>query len=376
MPGNADIQLRPLDALGVGGKKYGEGDVLLPYLSANGSTYEHSNAAITLPMLTSFFTMDMGVEFTSNVSLPRLASVGQFGMVGEATLPMLTFAGSMTFPVIWSAAFSLPALTGAGAGVAGAQMAGAALLPQLTMEMRVGGRGAALLPRLVTAGAVTTVGQGSGAAVLPLLATTGTISVFSFGGAGAAILPALIAGPYGSAHITLPMLQGLGAQFFAGVPELAGDFEGWLLNVRNGGLTRITNFPFTQFATVGNKTYAIGPNGLYLLGGEEDNGEPIKWQFETGLDDLGKPGTKHIPYLYLDGIIDGVIQIVLIDDRNREFGYQYNTKQRGAVHLPHRRKLGNGIRTRSMAFRISSDTGAYIELDSLEPQISVTQRSI
>jgi hypothetical protein len=193
---------------------------------------------------------------------------------------------------------------------------------------------------------------------------------------GAIRLPALVAGPYGTARLVLPMLVVRGGQSLGAVPELAGAFEGWLLNTRNGAITRITNFPFTQFASVGNKTYAVGPGGLYLLGGEKDNGADINWKFETGLDDLGKPGTKHIPYLYLDGIIDGVIQITLIDDRGREFAYEYNTKTRGAVHLPHRRKLGNGIRTRSMAFRISSDMGAYIELDALEPQITVTQRSI
>jgi hypothetical protein len=85
---------------------------------------------------------------------------------------------------------------------------------------------------------------------------------------------------------------------------------------------------------------------------------------------------KHIPYLYIDGIIDGEVQITLIDDRNREFMYEYDTQQRGAVHQPHRRKLGNGIRTRNVAFRLGSDSGAYAEIDSLEPEATVTQRSL
>jgi hypothetical protein len=204
------------------------------------------------------------------------------------------------------------------------------------------------------------------------------MSVFSYPGSGSIFLPMLVAGPYGSSRVSLPSLQAVGSQIIlpATGPDYADwGFEGWVVNTRNETITRFTNFPFTQFATVGNKTYAIGADGLYLLGGETDNGAPIVWQFETGLSDLGRPGLKHIPYLYLDGIIDGSVEIVLLDDRNREFAYHY-TAQRGGVHLKHRRKLGNGIRTTNMAFRIKSDTGAYIELDALEPEITVTQRSI
>jgi hypothetical protein len=377
MPGSANIVLPLLDVLSTSGKQYGDAYLTLPLLRATGSVDEHSNGALTLPMLTLNVTMSQGAVFSSNPTLPSLEAKGYFGANGRVTLPMLTFAGGMTIPVVWSVDVVLPMVTAQGQVAGSESMAGAGILPRLVVAGSFGGDGAAVLPRLVVAGSFVTDERSTGAVILPALRVSGTFaSAVAEAWRGAILLPALVAGPYGTARFVLPMLRVHGEQLMTGIPALAGAFEGWLLNTRTGAITRVTNLPFTQFATVGNKTYAVGPGGLYLLGGDTDNGVGINWQFETGLDDLGRPGTKHIPYLYLDGIIDGVVQITLIDDRGREFGYEYNTKQRGAIHLPHRRKLGNGIRTRSMAFRISSDTGAYIELDSLEPQITVTQRSI
>jgi len=374
MPASANLILLPLDALGAGGKKYGttpRETILLPALNASGSVYYHSNGAVVLPMVTVAVAMRTGGSFSLNQTLPQLQVVANFGANADIALPMLTFAGNMTLPGWWNGASALPMLTVSASGITGANANAALTLPQLVVSMTTGSKGAALLPQLTVTGSVSTAEKATLAATLPLPATTGTISVFSYPGGGAVVLPALVAGPYGSGRVSLPMLQVLGIQLVS-----TTDFEGWAVNTRNEGITRITNFPFTQFATVGNKTYAIGAGGLYLLGGDNDNGTPIVWQFETGLSDVGRPGIKHIPYLYLDGIIDGEIEIVLIDDRSREFAYHYNTKQRGAVHLKHRRKLGNGIRTTNMAFRIKSDTGAYIELDALEPEITVTQRSI
>jgi hypothetical protein len=45
--------------------------------------------------------------------------------------------------------------------------------------------------------------------------------------------------------------------------------------------------------------------------------------------------------------------------------------------MPHRRNLGMGVRTRNIAFGAANGpTGAYMELDGLEPEATVTQRSV
>jgi hypothetical protein len=373
MAGEVNVSFLPLEAVGgnVANRGASGTSARMPALTGGGSVYQHSTAALTLPMLVVGTTFRTGDSFDVEARLPALTGQGGFGMGLRTALPMVALSATGTVTPIARAELDLPLLVVAGAGKTGSGFRVAAELPQLLVSMRSGGRAAAGLPLLQVAGSVWTMESGTSAGTLPLLRVLGTISVYSYPANGAVLLPALVSGPYGSARVSLPHL------FAAGAFLLPETFEAWVMNVRNKGVTRWTNFPFVQFTSVGKSTYAVGNDGnLYLLGGDLDVAAPIAWEFETGLEDLGSPGLKHIPYLYLDGIIDGEIEIVVLDDRGREFAYEYDTKQRGAVHQPHRRKLGNGIRTRNVAFRLRSTLGAYIELDSLEPEATVTQRSI
>lgn len=363
----------PLHALGgnvVYAGRTGDSNVLHE-LEATGNSAVHHNGAITLPSpLKVTFTVTLGAVAGAAIRLPRLSASGRGGLNFDIALPMLTVAGTMTLPVWATGAFDLPLLTAAGTGTAGVSYAGAITLPKLTVVGWLGGRGALLLPALRTAGATSTAERGSLTGALPVLRVSGTISLTSLPLNGAITLPMLRSGPYMAGRVSLPMLLATGKFTIEAV------YEAWVLNVRNGGVTRWTNVPFTQIVQHGNQTLMVGGGNLYLLGGNLDVAAPIEWSFETGLDDMGKPGLKHIPYLYLDGIIDGEVQITILDDRGREFAYEYDTGARGAVHQPHRRKLGNGIRTRNVGVRVNSTTGAYIELDALEPEATITQRSM
>lgn len=363
--------LVPLDALG--GNKFAARSGTtnsLRELEATGQQYFHFSADLTLPSLTVRFTATKGDTTSAKIVLPRLTAEGRGAFNIHVTLPSLTFAGTMTLPVWGNAAIELPLLTSDGQGTGGVSYAGAITLPALTVETRFGTHVALLLPALQVAGSVSTEERGSLTGTLPALRVSGTVILYSMPLNGAITLPMPVAGPYIVGRTVLPMLWATGTFTVDSV------YEAWVLNTRNNGVTRWTNVPFTQIVQHGNQTLMVGGGNLYLLGGDLDVAAPIEWSFETGLDDMGKPGLKHVPYLYLDGIIDGEVQITVLDDRGREFAYEYDTAARGAVHQPHRRKLGNGIRTRNVGFRISSTTGAYIELDALEPEATITQRSM
>jgi hypothetical protein len=91
---------------------------------------------------------------------------------------------------------------------------------------------------------------------------------------------------------------------------------------------------------------------------------------------MGESDMKRIPYVYIDGIIQGSIDIaVLTDDPAKTYVYEYVAVAR-AQHKPHKRKLGNAIYTRSVAFRLNSVTGTYVEIDRIEPEIMVTPRRV
>lgn len=289
------------------------------------------------------------------------------------TAPMQVLAGHVEVEGVARGAVTVPMQTLTGAGLAGVGFSASLGVPMQRLSTRVGWSAALRVPLVTGAGQGTTDERWTAALQVPLVQGTGTISVYGYGFRVAVEVPLIGPGPYARAGLTVP-LQQLFSTFV--LPET---FEAWVLNTRldTGGITRWTNVPFIGFTRVGDSTFAVGNDGnLYLLGGDLDVAAPIEWEFETGLSDLGSPALKHIPYLYLDGIINGEIEIVLLDDRGREFAYEYDTKDRGNVHQPHRRKLGNGIRTRNVGFRLRSTSGAYIELDSLEVEATNTQRSM
>lgn len=377
MAGEASGSFLPLEGLGGNRTNYGVSGAAnhLTGLTGSGATYYHSSAALTVPMQTVVITAGMGGTFSADLRVPRQIADGDSGSDVSLTVPMQVLDATGTVDPTLRCHLTVPMQVLAASGLSGATYATALRVPLQIVEGQFGWTAALAVPAQTVAAQVSVMESSTFKMTVPLQSVSGTFSTTSSPGYGAVVVPMIVAGPYGSVFLSVPVMQvagQVGSTFTA-----SADFEGWAMNVRNGGVTRWTNYPFTQFARAGKETYAVGADGnLYLLGGDLDVTAPIAWEFETGLENLDSPGLKHIPYLYMDGIIDGNIEIVLLDDRGREFAYEYDTKDRGAVHQQHRRKLGNGIRTVNVGFRFRSTSGAYIELDSFSPEATVTQRNL
>lgn len=376
MAGEVDASFLPLEGLGnqaAKAKVYGVTgqSAVLPMLQGGGEVYDHFSAALGVPMQTLTFTQQVGLEFSGATSVPMQTLDGHFGMHSALGVPMQVATATGTVPVMLRAALTVPLQVVAGEFTAGIVASAGLSVPMQALAAYGGWRYGGRVPVQVVVGHVQVAESSRLAATVPLQLVTGTITVTSLPWSVGLTVPMIVAGPYGRAALAVPMAR------VAGTFAIPAEFEAWVMNTRNLASTRFTNYPFVQFTRVRNRTYAVGYDGnLYLLGGDTDNEDPISWTFETGLDDLGSPGVKHTPYLYIDGIIDGEIEIFLKDDRGREFAYEYDTGQRGAVHQKHKRKLGNGIRTTNVAFGMRSTRGAYIEIDGLEPEFTVTQRSV
>lgn len=375
MAGTADAALKALEGIGGNRTNYGMSGTAnhLSALTGVGASYRHSAGAMTTPMQSMTITMRVGDKFAGLMKTPMQVVQGRGGDTAEMTTPMQVLAMTGTSPIIARAALVTPLQIVLATGRTGSKAGAALYTPMQVLFTRTGESVRLATPMQVLAGHVTAMEYARARLTTPFQSVVGTISVYSYPWRAALRTPMIVPGQYGRAALVTPMQQVFGTFL---IPATAGDFEAWVMNTRNGAVTRWTNFPFTQFARVGKSTYAVGNGNLYLLGGDLDVTAPIAWSFETGIDNMDSPAIKHMPYLYIDGIIDGTIEIVLIDDRKREFGYEYGTKQRGAVHQQHRRKLGNGIRTVNVGFRFSSTTGAYIELDSFAPEVTNTQRNI
>lgn len=302
---------------------------------------------------------------------PRISSVIRTGGLILGDVPLITGALNLTSPNLLSIDGVIPEITAVITIKAGTVARIAGVVPLLRSSIYVGSGIGGLIPAITSEFIVTTEVHATLAGVVPHIASS--INVLS----EAAVVR--IAG-------VVPLISMAQAARIAGVVPGVVSFirvaeggltDGWALNPRTGAVTRLQGWPFTQMAKVGADTYAVGPGGLYRLGGDTqgDGTTPVAWQMETGLSDLGSPAVKHWPYVYLDGIVDGEIEISFLDDRGNVYRYRYHGMF-GAEHRTHRRKLGNAIRSRNGAYRIGSPTGAYFELDSLEPEVNLTQRSV
>lgn len=72
---------------------------------------------------------------------------------------------------------------------------------------------------------------------------------------------------------------------------------------------RFSNFNFNSFARIGNKTYAAGEGGIYVLGDFDDDGTQIKAFAKTGKSMTGTERNKRITHGYVIGTSDRPMQI-------------------------------------------------------------------
>jgi hypothetical protein len=71
-------------------------------------------------------------------------------------------------------------------------------------------------------------------------------------------------------------------------------YETWVLGGNSFEPSVFSNFPFNSFAVMGGQAYAANENGVYLLGGDHDNGEPIRSGARIGPINLGTDGEKRL----------------------------------------------------------------------------------
>ncbi len=66
-------------------------------------------------------------------------------------------------------------------------------------------------------------------------------------------------------------------------------------------LSQYTNIPFTSFFQMDGKTYGCAPDGLYLIGGDDDAGETIRPVIEGPKTDAGSDAYKRLRGAFVAG---------------------------------------------------------------------------
>lgn len=140
-------------------------------------------------------------------------------------------------------------------------------------------------------------------------------------------------------------------------------------------LTRYTNFPFDQIVRHGDKYYGVSSTGLYLLGGDTDDGAPIPWAFRTATTDFGTIQRKTVVSAYLGGKVMPTATASIFAGEGGEITYSYPVPP-SATNQNYRVRFGRGLKTRYFALEMSDAQGGDVRADSIDFEINTMTRAL
>lgn len=143
-----------------------------------------------------------------------------------------------------------------------------------------------------------------------------------------------------------------------------------------GGTTQYENYPFNSFARIGGRNYGANVDGLYLLEGDDDAGQPIDASFGFGQLDFGKANIKTVPHCYLGAAAGGMRLEVQALLNGAPTTYSYVARGHGASLRGVRFDLGRGLRSTYVMPTFYNVDGAAFEVDAVRFMVADSARRI
>lgn len=153
-----------------------------------------------------------------------------------------------------------------------------------------------------------------------------------------------------------------------GVRIRIGDelFVGYAMNVRNTAVSEYENFPFNSMAVIGGVPYGAGPDGIYRLQGDDDDGAPIDARVRTAALTFGH--LARVPYARIVFTSDGdlLFRTITMDKGARKENTYKMAKRPLGTAVESRFTMAKGVTSSVWAFELSNVDGAYFEADALQ----------
>jgi len=314
-------------------------------------------------------------ERSAQLFAPRGSIEARGGSNARLLAPRARISGAGTSSGWGNAELSSPGGRVSGTGTV-TTMATAALNAPMGRIMAQGGGHARLFaPRGALTASGTAGAVGHAALKCPRARVSGA---GTSGSAGHAALscPRPRLGGQGQAQLRAPRGRVSGSGFAI----IAAIYEAYAINLRHAPgdqapvneVTRYTNFPFTQIVRFRGSYFGVAADGLYQLGGDTDDGEPIAYSVKTCASDFRAPELKTIASAYLAGRL-GPLTVTLHAGEDGAESYNYTTP-RGPTAKAHREKFGRGVKNRYFALALAGED--EMELDSIELEINKMSRRI
>lgn len=155
--------------------------------------------------------------------------------------------------------------------------------------------------------------------------------------------------------------------------------EVFVMNITNGkpgGTTQYKNYTFNSVSKIGGRYYGASSDGLFLLEGEDDAGQPIEAVFGLGQLDFGSPQLKTVAHCYLGTAAGGLRLNVQALYRGSPVSYDYPARGHGASMREVRFDLGKGLSSSYVMPTFYNNGGDAFEVDSIRFLIAESTRRI
>jgi len=159
-----------------------------------------------------------------------------------------------------------------------------------------------------------------------------------------------------------------GAQFGLTIYTGQDTYTAWVMTAETRAMRRYLNYPFNSFAELGGHICGAGPDGVFLLEGDDDAGTQIRAAVRTGLMDFGIRQLKRMDRAYLGYASDGTLclRVINTSETGAKMECTYKMVQTTAdAPREQRIKIGRGLESVYWQFELTNDLGSDFELHDM-----------
>lgn len=146
----------------------------------------------------------------------------------------------------------------------------------------------------------------------------------------------------------------------------------WVVNTDSRATTRYDAYGFNSFFALDGKHFGVRQDGVYLLEGTSDAGQPIVAGVALGKHDFGTQALKGLEAVYAGVSSAGKLYLRVSDGKNT---YTYAARAASETLEAQRFDVGRGLRANYFTFELVSEGDAF-ELDNITFNVLASQRRI
>ncbi len=138
--------------------------------------------------------------------------------------------------------------------------------------------------------------------------------------------------------------------------------------------TRYEHWSFESYAAFKGMHLGCNADGIYVLSGDNDDGEPIEAMINFGKQQFNTPQLKRVPYVYASLAGDGDVYLQV--SYNEDEQYQYPARKVDEYNATARFDLGRGIKANYLTFELYNENGSKFDLRNLWIYLTELSRRI